>query len=202
MRRTTAPLLAVALLVLAAAPATAKEWLEAELDAPIAMGTPAGTEILVGLTVTVPEGLERPAVDAATISLTLLGPTGHATRAIATADGPPNHYTARIAIPEAGARDLVIAVPGAEELPVVLRADPFTFGPISARTAQLAPLGASAADPVTPAASARPAAAPVPTDSPATLAALVLLALAAAGLAARSIAARRRTPTRPAAPSA
>ncbi len=43
--------LAAASVGAAAVPALAKEGLDARFDAPIALGTPAGTELLVGVTV-------------------------------------------------------------------------------------------------------------------------------------------------------
>ena len=48
MRRSVAPLLALALLTLLAMPIAAKEWMEARLDAPIAMDTLGGTRYAAG----------------------------------------------------------------------------------------------------------------------------------------------------------
>src|SRR4051794_6895443 len=108
MRRSIAPLLAVVtLLALLTAPATlGKEWLEARVDAPIAMGTPAGTEILVGISVLAPdpESGGMHAVEGSPMYVKLTGPDGAATRAAAAADRTAGHYTARIAIPEGRAR--------------------------------------------------------------------------------------------------
>ena len=143
MRRTIAPILSLAtVLALTAAPtALAKEWLEGTLDAPIAMGTPGGTEIIVGITVVAPdhETGEMHPVDGSPIYVRLTGPDGATTRAAATWDRIPGHYTARIAIPEGGARDIEIGIDGTTDMPMMLTSDPFAFGPITARTAQLAP---------------------------------------------------------------
>ena len=139
MRRSVAPLLALALLTLLATPIAAKEWLEARLDAPIAMDTPGGTQILVGIAVTAPteEGLMP--VDGSPIYLELTGRYGDTTRAAASPDRMPGHYTVRIAIPAGGAREAEIGIHGTTDLPMMLMNDPFQFGPITARTAQLAP---------------------------------------------------------------
>ena len=207
MRRTIAPILSLAtVLVLVAAPAAlAKEWLEGTLDAPIAMGTPGGTEIIVGITVLTPdhETGEMHPVDGSPLYVQLTGPDGATTRAAATWDRIPGHYTARIAIPEGGARAIEIGIAGTT-MPMMLTSDPFAFGQISAQTAQVAPpLPATTPAPakpapVKPAPVAEPApVAAVPTVSvvppllPAGLAvvALVLLAVAA-GVAVR----RRRAP--------
>jgi hypothetical protein len=200
MRRSIAPLLAVVtLLALVSAPATlAKEWLEARVDAPIAMGTPGGTEILVGISVVAPDpesGGMHP-VEGSPMYVKLTGPDGATTRAAAAADRVAGHYTARIVIPEGGARGIEIGIHGTSDLPIMLMNEPFAFGPISARTAQLAPLLATAA-PVKPAAPVAPpareplpAAAPAPVASPALLAGL--LALTALAVGASLVARRRR----------
>ena len=192
MRRSAAVLLALALLAAAAAPAAAKEWLEAELDAPIAMDTPPGTEILVGVTVTVPEGQDRGPLDGSPLYVTLTGADGEVTRALATEDGPDRHYTVRIAIPAGGARDIEIGLQGETDLPMVLMADPFTFGPITAGTAQRAPAAAGAM----PAEPAAPAAVPTAagTSSPLPLAAAGLVLVAIAGVVTALVVRRRGTP--------
>ncbi len=109
-----AALLAVALL---AAPVAAKEFVEARLDAPIPMGTPGGTEILVGIQVSVsePDGIHP--VEGTPMYLRLFGRDGSTTRAAAAADKTPGHYTFRIAIPAGGARDLEIGIHGTSDLP-------------------------------------------------------------------------------------
>ena len=202
MHRSAAPLLALALVVLATSPAVAKEWLEAELDAPIAMGTPGGTEIVVGLTVTVPEGVELHLVEGSSIHLTLTGPEGDTTRAAADPETTPGHYLARITIPTGGARQLEIGIPGAEGVPVMLRADPFAFGPVTARTAQLVAAVATPV-PTTPTEAAADAGgdrasvvpSPPPAPGPMPLLGGALALGAAAGLAV-ALLLRRRAGTR------
>jgi hypothetical protein len=192
--------------------AHAKEWLEATLDAPIAMDTPAGTEILVGVTVVAPgdDGTMQPVVGSP-IRLILTGRNGATTFAAGAWDGTPGHYSMRITIPDGGARRAVVAMHGTSDLPLTLMTDPFAFGGITPRTAQVAPplappitpfpRASSAADPAAPveAASAPgPAAeAPAPPSSVPTawlVAGVVIVALAG-GIAvlARARSARRMT---------
>lgn len=171
MRRTaallTSSIAALSLVALVAAPsALAKEGLEARLDAPIAMGTPGGTEILVGLLVTVPDengGAPHP-VEGSPIYLRLTGPDGATTRAAAAGDRIPGHYTVRIAIPEGGARDIEVGIHGTSDLAIMVMNDPFAFGPITPRTAQLAPALTTPA-PATPAV---PVTAPAPASATGT----------------------------------
>ena len=139
MRRPVAPLLAITLLALLTAPAAAKEDLEVTFDAPIAMDTPGGTEILVGLMVTAPSDDGRVPVVGSPVYLRLTGRDGDTTRAAAAGDRTPGHYTVRIAVPAGGARDAEVGIHGTSDLPMILVSDPFTFGPITARTAQVAP---------------------------------------------------------------
>lgn len=198
MRRSIAPLLALTLLTLLVAPVAAKQWLEARFDAPIAMDTPGGTEILVGITVTAPaeEGINP--VVGSPVYLKLTGRYGDTTRAAAAGDRAPGHYTVRIAIPAGGARDAEIGLHGTMDAPMMIMNDPFTFGSITARTAQLAP-PLAAPDVVQPAASvAAPAPAPVAPPAPAPalpvgalLAGLVIVGVAA--LAAALVARRRNS---------
>lgn len=206
MRPATKPLLArtlaiaVALLAAAvvAAPAAAKEFMEATLDAPIAMGTPGGTEILVGMTVSVSEPDGMHPVEGTPVYLKLIGRDGATTRAAGAGDHAAGHYTFRIAIPAGGARGLEVGIHGSSDLPIMLSgADPFTFGGITPRTAQLAPPLAPAITPLPRVAApvqpvAAPAAAPA---SGGTLVVLVLLAVAAGAavvvVAARAMRARR-----------
>ncbi len=86
MRRSIAPLLALTLLTLLVAPVAAKQWLEARFDAPIAMDTPGGTEILVGIMVTAPAEDGTNPVVGSPIYLKLTGRYGDTTRAAAAAD--------------------------------------------------------------------------------------------------------------------
>ena len=95
------------LLTLLAAPVAAKEWLEARLDAPIAMDTPGGTEILVGITVTAPteDGHQRRSTGRRS-TCELTGRYGDTTRA-AAAQRPharPLHRADRRSRPAARAR--------------------------------------------------------------------------------------------------
>jgi hypothetical protein len=196
MRRPAAALLALALLVLLAAPVAAKEWLEARLDAPIAMDTPGGTEILVGIAVTAPGDDGMVPVEGSPIYLKLTGRFGDTTRAAAAADRTPGHYTVRIAVPAGGARAAEIGIHGTSDLPMMIMNEPLTFGPVGARTAQLAP-------PLATPAVVRPAA-PVEAPAPAPVASAVAspsipvvailtgLAVAAAAAAFAAIVARRR----------
>jgi hypothetical protein len=205
MRRSLAPLLALALLTLLATPIAAKEWMEARLDAPIAMDTPGGTEILVGIAVTASTGEGMMPVEGSPIYLQLTGRYGDTTRAVASSDRTPGHYTVRIAIPAGGAREAEIGINGTTDMPMMLMNDPFAFGPITARTAQLAPPAdtttvvpppapvAVAPDPATvPDTEPAPAPASAPTvDGPGILAALVALGVGALVLVLVLVARRR-----------
>ena len=188
-------------LALVAAPVAAKELEEARLDAPIPMGLPGGTEILVGTTVTVASPDGPLAVEGTPVYLRLTGPDGATTRAAGAADRIAGHYTFRIAIPAGGARAIEIGIHGSSDLPIMLAGDdPFTFGGITPGTAQLAPPPAAALTPLprvaapAPAVPA-PAAEPAPASAPITIWVAVGLAALAAALAvvvaARTLRARR-----------
>ena len=204
MRRTLVPLLAITLLTLLATPIAAKEWHEARFDAPIAMGTPGGSEILVGITVTSLSGAGLVPVEGRPIYLQLTGRYGDTRRAAAAADRIPGHYTVRIAIPAGGARDAEVGIQGTVDLPIMLMNDPFMFGPISATTAQLAPpLDTTVAQhpaPVAVAVAPDPAQVPVAADVPAGPVPTVpeprivaaLLAIAVIAVAVAVVARRRR----------
>lgn len=147
---TTAAIAGAVLLVAGIAPVTpvaAKEDLVARLDAPIAFGTPPGTEIQVGVTVEFPaeDGLHP--VDGSPIHLLLTGRDGSVTRAAGAADGKPGHYTMRAVIPTGGVRGAQVVMHGTSDLALRLAADPFTFGSVRAGTAQVAP---PLAPPITP----------------------------------------------------
>jgi len=152
MRPTTRRLAAIvsvlALLAVLGVPASAKEWLQATLDAPIAMDTPPGTEILVGVTVVAPgdDGTMHP-VEGSPIRPIITGRDGATTHAVVAADSRSGHYLVRITIPAGGVRGAVVALHGTSDLPLMLMADPFTFGGVTARTAQVAP---PPAPPMTP----------------------------------------------------
>lgn len=223
VRPTIAVLVASALLLtlsgsVFAKTALGKEWLEATLDAPIAMDTPAGTEILVGVTVLAPgdDGTMQPVVGSP-IRLILTGRYGATTDAAGAWDGTPGHYAMRITIPEGGARRAVVAMHGTSDLPLTLMADPFTFGGITPRTAQVAPplappmtpfprasAAAQAVAPVQPAVQSGPVTEPEPPASALPIAGLAAaLMVLAAGIAvvarARSV---RRSPASGRAPGA
>ena len=202
MRRTLVPLFLLTLFSLAATPVAGKEWHEARLDAPIAMGTPGGTEILVGITVTSLGGAGQVPVEGTPIYLQLTGRYGDTTRAAAAADRSAGHYTVRIAIPPGGAREAEIGIHGTVDQPMMLMNDPFMFGPITPRTAQLAPSldTKTPVEPPAPAAVAPdpadqvPVTAPVgqPAQTPPGAAVVpALLAVAVAGLVVALVARRR-----------
>jgi hypothetical protein len=203
--RVLAALLAIgALLLVAVAPAAAKEFLQARLEAPISFQSPPGAELEVAVVVTVPDGVENHPVDGSPIWLRLIGPKGDTTEAPGTMGTGPGRYVMRIEVPAGGPRRLELFMRGTGDLPILLDGDPFTFRPIGAGTAQLAP-ALAAATPRAPAvatplanapAPARPAAEPVahPAAAPASssevqpwlapLAAILVLAVVAPGLAA------------------
>jgi len=153
--------LAAAVLLLAvAAPVAAKENLVARLDAPIALGTPAGTMLLVGVTVTLPEGAVEHPVDGSPIYLRLTGRDGSATWALGATDGKPGHYVMRIVVPAGGARAAEVGMHGSSDLPIRLVGEPFRAGPVTAGTAQVAPPPVPALTPFPRASAAVPAAVP------------------------------------------
>ena len=179
VRTLAAVLAASAILSCLVVPVLGKEFLQARLDAPIALGTPPGTEILVGVTVTAPaEDGTIVGVEGSPIQLIVTGRYGTTTRAAGAADGEPGHYTMRITIPDGGAREVEVVMHGTSDLPITLTADPFTFGGVTARTAQVAP---PLAPPMTPfprvSAAAGAAVASVPAPAP-----WGIPAVAAAGL--------------------
>jgi len=145
-RRTSRParvLAAIAVGVLlilpAALPAAAKEFLQARLEAPISFDSPPGAELLVAVVVTVPEGLEEHLVEGSPIWLRLTGPRGDVTEAPGVTGSSPGRYEMRIKVPEGGPRQFELFIRGGGELPIFLEEDPFTFRPIGPGTAQLAP---------------------------------------------------------------
>jgi hypothetical protein len=209
----TITVLAVTIVLAAGAvPALAKEGLVAQLDAPIALGTPPGTELLVGVTVTVADaGVDHP-VEGSPIRLVLTGRDGATTRASGAADGKPGHYVMRITVPAGGARRAQVVMHGTSDLVIVLAEDPFAFGPVTTGTAQVAPPLKVAMTPfprasvsVPAAVAAAPAVQPAVTAEPAgpswfLVAGLVAVG-AALGLGVLIVAARRsRRAARPAVP--
>ena len=93
------------LLLSAALPAAAKEFLNARLEAPISFDSPPGSELLVAVIVTVPEGINDDPVDGSPIWLRLTGPTGDVTEAPGVMGSGPGRYEMRIRVPEGGPRE-------------------------------------------------------------------------------------------------
>lgn len=154
-----AVLLVMLLAMLTAAPAAAKEGLTVRFDAPIAMDTPPGTELLVGITVTVITDDGEMPVEGSPVYLQLTGRDGAVTRAAGEGGRPAGHYTMRITVPAGGARGAEVGIHGTSDLPMMLANDPFTFGAVRAGTAQVAP---PLAPPITPWPRASAGVAPAP----------------------------------------
>jgi hypothetical protein len=195
-----------ALLLTVAAPAAAKEFLQARLEAPISFQSPPGAELEVAVLVTVPDGVVDHPVDGSPIWLRLIGPNGDITEAPGKMGTGPGRYVMRIEVPPGGPRRLEVFMRGTGDLPILLSGDPFTFRPMGAGTAQLAPALAvatprvpSAPSPVSNARPAQPAAETAATPIPSGevqpwLAPLVaILALAAIALGALGVAGRVRS---------
>ncbi len=156
--------LATLLLSVIAGVASAKESMSAVLDAPIALASPPGAELLVGLTVDVlTEDGEYP-VEGSPIVLILSGRDGETTEAWSVQDRI-GHYVARATVPDSGVRGLRVVLRGTSDIDILLLEDPFTFGGISPRSAQVAPAPTPGLTPLpratavakVPAASAAPA---------------------------------------------
>jgi pyruvate/2-oxoglutarate dehydrogenase complex dihydrolipoamide acyltransferase (E2) component len=171
MRRSiTALSLTLLLLTAAPGPAAAKEAMMVAFDAPIAFDTPPGTDLLVGVTVTVLTDEGEVPVQGSPIVLVLTGRDGSETEARGIEDpAGSGHYALRIAVPPGGARQARVVMRGSSseggpsDLALWLTTDPFTFGGVTAETAQVAPPPAAAPTtrPLASAASqAAPAAAP------------------------------------------
>jgi hypothetical protein len=128
-----------ALLLVATAPAAAKEFLQARLEAPISFQSPPGAELEVAVLVTVPDGVQTHPVDGSPVWLRLIGPTGDTTEAPGKMGTELGRYVMRIEVPEGGPRRLELFLQGAGDLPILLDGDPFTFKPMGPETAQLAP---------------------------------------------------------------
>ena len=131
----------VAALVLfaAAAPAVAKEGMQARLDAPVGRDTPGGTELIVGMTLTVLEGSVLHPVDGSPIYIKLTGPDGSSTRGYGEEGSKRGHYTARIVVPRSGVTRLEIGIHGSGDVAIEVLGEPLVAGGISASTAQVAP---------------------------------------------------------------
>jgi hypothetical protein len=210
-RRTALTIAAATFLLTAAIPAiaVAKEGFQARLDAPIGRDTPGGTTLLVGMTVTFPDGSVTHPVQGAPIYLELVGRDGASIRAMGREDQTMGHYQFRIEVPPAGIASVEIGISGTAEVAILLQGTALVAGGISARTAQVAPALPAAPTPFARASAVAPAVAPpvlapaVPPVSdpaaalPAVLPALALLAIGAiAGLVAGvalTLAANRRS---------
>jgi hypothetical protein len=129
----------VALLAVVVAPASAKEYLLARLEAPISFQSPPGSTLLVAVDVTVPDGTNQDPVDGSPISLRLIGPRGDVTEAPGRTGSRTGRYEMRITVPPGGPRRLEVFLRGSSDLPIMLEENPFTFRPIGPGTAQLAP---------------------------------------------------------------
>ena len=179
-RRTTtrlgtvpALLAALALAAVAAGPALAKEGFQAFLDAPIGRDTPGGTTLLVGLTVSFPDGSVTHPVEGSPIYLELVGRDGSSVREMGRED-KSGHYVVRIDVPPAGISAVEVGVRGTSDLPILLQGTALVPGGIGALTAQVAPPLPPAPTPFTRASVAPPAVVP-PAVAPAAKPAAVPL---------------------------
>jgi hypothetical protein len=157
-----------------AGPVLAKESIDAQLDAPIARDTPAGTALLLGVWVTMTDETGTHDVDGSPIYVRLIGPDGSASSAIAT-QSRAGHYTVRVTVPKSGVKSVEVGMRGTTDLPFNLVGFTVVKGPIRAGTARVVPAIAAASDPVARASVAAPRVAPpvVPAAEPATSVAAV-----------------------------
>ncbi|OGO54858.1 MAG: hypothetical protein A2V85_00465 [Chloroflexi bacterium RBG_16_72_14] len=162
-----------AILVLAqAAPVLAKEGLEARFDAPIARDTPGGTELEVGMRVTVPDGDTVRPVEGSPIYLRLIGPDGSSTWQLGREGRVSGHYTMRILVPAGGVSRVEAGIHGTTDLPITIVGDALVAGGITKGTAQVAPAAAAALTPLPRASAPAPVtgeAPVVPAASPAAI---------------------------------
>jgi len=205
----TVAALAMALMAFAA-PALAKEALDAQLEAPIARDTPGGTILLLGVRVTMTDATGTHDIDASPVYVRLTGPDGDSSLALAT-QSRPGHYTVRVTVPVGGVKAVEVGMHGSPDLPYNLVGFTIVPGSISAKTAQVAPPLPAATAPVARAtaaprvvAPAQPAAQPVastPVAAPADPGPAVLvvgaLALVAVGLVALALVRRTRIAAHP-----
>ena len=108
------------LAAVAAGPALAKEGFQAFLDAPIGRDTPGGTTLLVGLTVSFPDGSVTHPVEGSPIYLELVGRDGSSVREMGRED-TSGHYVVRIDVPPAGISAVEVGVRGTSDLPILLQ---------------------------------------------------------------------------------
>ncbi len=138
------PMAAVALLLLLAGPAAVlgKGDLQARLDAPIARDTPAGTVLLVGLDVTVPDGAGGHPVEGTPVYLRLIAPGGPASDADPSwnvgRETAPGHYLVQVTVPAGGVATIEVGIAGTSDLPITVAGDTVVPGGISPLTAQAA----------------------------------------------------------------
>jgi hypothetical protein len=171
MRRLATALIATALLyAIVPGAVAAKEGMTVAFDAPIALDTPPGTELLVGMTVTMlDEDGEHP-VQGSPIVLVLAGRAGATTEARGIQD-TLGHYTMRIAIPPGGVQGAQVVLRGSSsngpaDFELELTTDPFTSGGVTETTAQVAPAPTPVLTPA-PRATAVPPAAVAAAPAPA-----------------------------------
>jgi hypothetical protein len=160
---TLAAVAAIAVLTLASVPALAKgPILEATFVDPISFDSPPGAELLVAITVAVDEAFEGESAAGAPVWLRLIGPAGDTTVAAGSIGKGAGRYEMRIKVPEGGPRQAEVYMPGGPgeaDIQLWLTNDPFTFRPMGAGTAQLAPALAPRAP------LANPPAAPIATKA-------------------------------------
>ena len=83
-------------------PVVAKEGLQARLDAPIGRTRRAAPTLLVGMTVTFPDGPVNHPVEGSPIYLELVGRDHSSIVAMGHEDAAHGHYTMRIEVPASG----------------------------------------------------------------------------------------------------
>ena len=129
-----------------AGPVVAKEGFQARLDAPIGRDTPGGTTLLVGMTVTFPDGPVDHPVEGSPIYLELVGRDHSSIVAMGHEDAAHGHYTMRIEVPPAGIQSVEIGIRGTSNLPIMVLGTALVPGGISSATAGVAPALAPAPD--------------------------------------------------------
>ena len=135
-----APALALALALAASAgPVVAKEGFQARLDAPIGRDTPGGTTLLVGMTVTFPDGPVNHPVEGSPMYLELVGRDHSSIVAMGHEDAAHGHYTMRIEVPASGIQSVEIGIRGTSNLPIMVLGTALVPGGISSATAGVAP---------------------------------------------------------------
>ena len=212
VRRTAAVLAALAIaLTASAAPAFAKEALDAQLLSPIARDTPGGTTLLLGVWLTMTDQTGTHDIDGSPVYVRMTGPDGESTLALAT-QTTSGHYAARITVPASGVAAVEVGMQGSTDLPFNLVGFTIVPGSISARTAQVAPPDPVAIAPVARASMPAPRVVPpaVPAAGPTTVTpvaapveagpgplVLAAIVLVAAALGALAIARRLRIAAHP-----